>query len=427
VRRLAAILLVAWAAVARADGGIPQTLQIHVAADRPDSLYVVSNYGLLVSHDRGCTFEWVCEQNVGYGGAYIPQFAVTRDGTILATSFAGLRVSRDGGCNFETPTAEVFVASVDIAPTGAIWVTTAEAGITNDVLVSTDGAQTFEPAGLASSSIRWESVRVAPSDPDRVYVLGVDADGVAQLRRRDGAAWTVLPVTDLGEGTLRIAAVDPTNGDVVYVAAEGGRFPQFGDRLYRSTDGGATFAPVFEIEGFLRDVRALDAQETIVTTMVYSGPILVGGTPMRSTDGGASFAPFEGAPTLACIAVAPDGDLLGCGANWEPDFMAVARREGDTWTKVFRFTELLGPLACPVGSGGERTCTPGWRYLDDILKTKGPTCGPHARDGAPPEIPPPPSPPPESCCGVAARPSSLAWVLVLAWMLVRPRRASGAR
>ena len=75
------------AAVAHADGGIPETLQIHFAADKPQSLYVVTSYGLMISHDDGCTFDWVCEQVIGYAGTnYIPQFAVTRDGSIFATS-----------------------------------------------------------------------------------------------------------------------------------------------------------------------------------------------------------------------------------------------------------------------------------------------------------------------------------------------------
>ena len=427
--RLALALVLALASIARADGGSPQTLQIHVAADRPDSLYVVTNYGLIISHDGGCTFDWVCEPNVGYGGNYIPQFEVARDGAIFATSFGGLRISRDGGCSFSTVLAPAqFVASVAIAPAnGDVWATTATGGAENDVFVSRDGGATFAPGGLASTTIRWESVRVAPGDPERVYAAGIDDAGTAQLRRRDAGGWTELPATGIDVGSpaaLRIAAIDPTDPGVVFVVSQGALASGTGDRLYRSRDAGVTFEAVYEQYGFIRDVLALDAQTVIVTSMVFEGPALVGGEPVISTDGGATFAPMAGAPRLACVTTGIDGALLGCGPNWEPDFMAVARRDGETWTKLFRFVELAGPLACPAGTGGAEICERLWPDVDFILKTTGPVCGPLAVDGAP-QLPKPPGTPPDSCCGVAAGPSSLAWAIALTWLL--RRGASGAR
>src|SRR5436190_21358113 len=115
MRRLLLVLAMLAPVAARADGGIPQTLQIHFAADKPSSIYVVTNYGVLVSDDDGCTMRWICEQNVGYGSsAYIPQFAVTRDGTMYASGFNGLRISRDGGCSWEGSIGQTFVTDVGI-------------------------------------------------------------------------------------------------------------------------------------------------------------------------------------------------------------------------------------------------------------------------------------------------------------------------
>jgi hypothetical protein len=128
----AALFVLALASDVRGDGGIPQTLQVRFAADKPDSIYAMTNYGPVVSHDAGCTFFWLCEANVGYGGAYIPELAVARDGTIVATSFFGLRVSHDGGCNFTSVISDGFVAGVAIDE-GTIWATTAESSHENDV------------------------------------------------------------------------------------------------------------------------------------------------------------------------------------------------------------------------------------------------------------------------------------------------------
>lgn len=427
MRWVAALLIVAGVARAHADGGPPMTLQIQFAADDPHSLYVMSTYGLMISHDGGCTFEWVCEPNVGYGGVYIPKIQVAHDGTIFATTNQGLRVSRDGGCSFMTATSSLPVGSIhglDIGPTGDVWATTAQGATTNDVFVSADNGETFTPSGLASSTVYWHSVAVAPGDPTRVYASGFEIGGTVQLRRRDGDSWVDLPVTDFAldsPGRLVIAAVAPHDPDVLYVVSEGARTPS-GDKLYRSDDGGMTFAEVYSIEGLIRDVVVRDPQTVIVTAMVRVGITFVGGPPAVSTDGGRSFAPLANAPTLACLTVAPDGALVGCGANWEPDMMAVTRFDGSAWTKVWRFVELTGPLSCAAGTGGHESCDPLWPGLDGILVTSGPSCGAHVRDDGIADMPPD-MPPVETCCSAGSQPTTGVWALAVAWWLRRRRRS----
>src|SRR5690349_9703051 len=107
--RLVVAALVAAVVPAAAHGVPPQTNGVYFAADDPHSLYVASTFGLLVSHDDGCTFYWVCENRVGYLDPYEPHYAVAHDGTIFATSFTGLRISRDGACGWDTQFAGQFV------------------------------------------------------------------------------------------------------------------------------------------------------------------------------------------------------------------------------------------------------------------------------------------------------------------------------
>src|SRR4051812_15404808 len=90
--------------VANGNGRPPLTTGVHFRPGDPHSLYVATTFGLLISHDDGCTFRWVCETNIGYGGIFDPLYEVTADGSIFATTFTGLRVSRDGGCSFTTVT-----------------------------------------------------------------------------------------------------------------------------------------------------------------------------------------------------------------------------------------------------------------------------------------------------------------------------------
>ena len=116
----------------------------------------------------------------------------------------------------------------------------------------------------------------------------------------------------------------------------------------------------------------------------------MGGPSFESTNGGTSFAPLASAPQLACLAQRPDGTLLGCGANWEPDYKAVARSidSGATWEKVWRFVEIAGAVSCPAGTVEHDTCdTTLWdcpTCMTDLKRqfgAKGPSCGVQPDDG----------------------------------------------
>src|SRR5205823_1278249 len=116
----------------------------------------------------------------------------------------------------------------------------------NDIFMSADHGVTFASRGMLSPTIWWKSVKVAPSRPQRVYVTGyqVAPAPAAHLFTSDdgGGHWTESALAGVQLGSTPIvlaAAVDPANPDLVYVISLGANGPG-GDRLYRSTDGGAT-------------------------------------------------------------------------------------------------------------------------------------------------------------------------------------------
>ena len=108
---LALCASLAFATSAAANGRNPHAVGIYFRPGDPDAMYVATTFGFLASHDGGCTFDWMCEQSIGYGGTWDPHYAVSMDGTIFATTFEGLRISRDGGCTFTTA-----------APTNSLWI-----------------------------------------------------------------------------------------------------------------------------------------------------------------------------------------------------------------------------------------------------------------------------------------------------------------
>jgi hypothetical protein len=397
-------LALAIPAAASANGRAPLTNGVHFEPGDNQSIYVATTFGLLISHDDGCTFRWVCEQNLGYGGTYDPKYSIAADGTIFATTYAGLSVSRDGGCSFNFATGSgtagpgsgasldgVWIDALDIGPTGEVWIGTADSGHPNDVYRSTDDGQTFFGRGMLSPTIWWKSVKVAPTDPMRVYiggyqVAGTYADGgtippTAHLLRSDddGDTWTESALAGVQFGPtplVHVMAVDPNNEDILYVLSDAAN-PPTGDLLYRSTDGGTTLSLVLTSTDPIRDVVIRDRQTVVVATTS-------GGS--MSSDGGVTFAPITAAPQLECLGQRGDGQLFGCGANWQPDYLSIGRSsDALAWQKVFRFVNLEGPLSCPAGTMEHDVCDQQmWAGLQQQFGTTGPTCGPFATaDGAP--------------------------------------------
>jgi uncharacterized protein (TIGR03382 family) len=388
MRRLAVPALALAASVAHANGRPPLTNGISFRPGDPHTFYVRSTFGLVISPDDGCTMYWICEDNIGYGGTFDPVFKVAADGSIFATTYAGLRVSRDGGCSFTTNAslpANTWVAALDISPTGEIWIGTASSGAPNDVYASSDNGTVFAPRGLASRQIWWKSVKVAPSHPTRVYVAGYQVAGarlpsggqappVAHLERSDddGASWTDEPLAGVKYGPtpiLMVDAVDPANPDVAYVVSIGANPPN-GDLVYRSNDGGVTLAEVLATTDTVRDIVVTGATTVLVATQL--------GGSFASTDGGRSFSKMPSAPQLACLGLSPGGTLIGCGANWQPDSMSLAKStdSGSTWSKVWRFVNLDGPLHCPAGTAEHDTCADQeWSALRQQFGASGPVCG----------------------------------------------------
>jgi hypothetical protein len=418
-----ALLLLLLPAVALANGRPPATNGVFFKPDDANSIYVRSTFGLLISRDNGCSYRWVCEKAIGYGGEFDPKYAVATDGTIFATTFRGLHLSRDGGCTWSVATADqpdgpgkiddIWIDALDIAPNNDLWVATAESAMPNDVYRSLDNGQTFSPRNRASATVWYKSVKVARKDPQRVYVTGYQVQPTPQAHfywsETGGDTWDESPLAGVrfgGTPVLFASAVDPENTDTVMMTSQAANGE--GDVLYRSIDGGETFTQVLETTAEIRDVLFRPDGTVYVATVT--------GT-FRSNDRGATFLPLPGTPQLACIGQSSDGQLFGCGTNWDPDFKAVAKSvDATTWDKAFRFVELAGPLECGAGTTAATECDPMWPALQAQFGATGPACL------APPDATPPPKK--AGCCDAGE--GELGAFALVGWLafVFRRRRAS---
>ena len=368
---------------ASGNGRPPHTNGVFFHPTDPNTLLLRTSFGLLISHDDGCSFRWVCEQNIGYGGTFDPKYAVSPSGAIFATTFTGLRVSRDAGCSFATATEELLAGSPErlsdrylgalaVGSTGEVWVGTADT-LQNAIYRSTDDGVTFAVRGTLPPAILWESIRVAPTDPARVYITGGQVNDPPSAyfyaTTNAGADWTAGPLGGVVLGASPIAkvmAVDPVDPNILYLLTVGSQNNGAGDRLYRSGDAGQTF------------IEVLTTPSTVVGVTVHAETVTVAtqAGAFSSTDRGLTFQPVAAPLKFACLVQRTDGRYYACGANWEPDFMALAH-SGDaaSWEKIFRFAELAGPVDCPAGTPQAETCGPLYSILQQQFGVTGPTCG----------------------------------------------------
>ena len=362
----AAAAALAAAATAAANGRFPATVDVHAGAGDDQSIYLASTFGLLLSHDDGQTFRWICEDAIGYGGVFDPGYRVAADGTLFATTYDGLRISRDGGCTWNTaggPIAATWIEAIDLGPDGAVWVTTAQGGMPNDVFVSRDNGDSFTSAGLLDDQIWWKSVVVAPSDAQRIYVTGYSVaqdlpDGgtsvptvIAERSDDGGETWQVLPLDDVTLGlspSFLVLAVVPGAPGTVFARSVRAAPPN-GDQVYRSVDGGESWEMVLETADALT-AFTIRGDGSLIAGTIDDGVRV-------AADATSPWVRPTQQPVMACATERGDGTLFSCGKNWKPDFFALGRSsDGQTWTEVLRFSEISGPLACPVGTVQRDTC-----------------------------------------------------------------------
>ena len=358
---IAAVALVAGAA--SANGRFPAAGQIVVDPSDPAHIVVRATYGLLSSRDAGESFGWICEKAVGYGGVEDPAMAITAGGTVLAGVFEGLASSPDKGCSWA-------FAGGDLAGHFVVDVSTERADPSHAVLVFSNGVGT----NLFKSQL-WESldaggtwaqagtdlpsdflaltVDVAKDDPDRVYVsgrFGPPGYAGALMRSSDrGTTWERFDVPTSNDQRLPyIAAIDPSNQDVVYVRIDGD--PD--NELLVSTDGGQSFTQAFGGQGsLLAFALSPDGAE-----------VLVGGDTAGLWRAPAATLEFQKLAELEakCLHWSSAG-LYACADEFVDGF-TVGRSDdgGATWAPLMHLQDLCGPLECAAETSVGAVCGADW-------------------------------------------------------------------
>jgi hypothetical protein len=259
-----------------------------------------------------------------------------------------------------------------------------------------DDGRSWTATGADIEPILFETIRVAPSDPTRLYLSGAyPPSGMTPRRpfvhRSDdgGATWTATPFDDLREGdrNIYLLGVDPTDPDRVLMRVRSEHF----DRVVESRDAGATWTDRLalpSVDGFAwssdgadvwvggRSVDPLEGADACTpgddTTCMPGWTCRSGdgrcwrtAAPLppedsglfHSSDGGDAFGKVSDVE-VGCLAVHDDA-LWACGNNFSDGF-SVGRSadDGRSFEPVFVFSAITGVLECDDDTTARTTCDP---------------------------------------------------------------------
>lgn len=443
---VALAVLIGSTAAAHANGRAPATSTIHFQRGNPDHIIAGMTFGLVTSLDGGATWRWVCEDAIGYGGMYDPDYVFTPSGALLATTFTGLKANRDQCSYLPASTGTRFVSTQAQGADDAIYVAMAAPAVPNtdpgdsNIYRSTDDGVTF-PTSSKPGQVGdwWQSLEVAPSNAQRLYLTGYrfvknpDAPGnikVFLLFRSDdaGATWTALPVTDfvtMPNSTLDLVGISATDPQKLFARVTL-TDNTIADALYRSTNGGQSWTKILDRTASIAFALRASGQLVAATQAVDLARSLGA---YKSDDDGATWTALPGAPHINCLSERPGGELWACTQNYggqtapSDGFGIMKTTDLATWTGVFKFQALQAPVTCAAGSVQHDTCDVLlWCGLCAQLGCDAGRACAGAGDPTPPVIPAKD----DGCCDAGARPPTtavLVLILAVAMVVLRPRRA----
>ncbi len=416
---------------ASANGRPPGTSTIHFRRGMEQEVIAGMTFGLLASKDGGATWYWMCEDAIGYGGTYDPDYVFSSTGALFATTFTGMKVMRDG-CTFASPVGTKFVSTIAQGPDGRLYYgasDTGSGGMPGDARIyrSIDNGVTWTPgtAMPGQTGDWWQSLEVTPSNPDRLYLAGyrfMSGPGgnmkTFLLFRSDdaGDTWTPLPTAQIAtmpNSTIEIAGISHTDPDLVFARVKL-EDNMISDALYRSTDGGLTWT------------RILGKNSAIAFVVRRSGELVAATQALgavRSTDNGATWIDLASPPHIGCLSENSAGEVWACTQNFgsmgtpSDGYGIMKSADLATWQPVLKFQDMKAPVACADGTTQKDTCD---RQM---------WCGLCAQLGCVSgrsECEPPTEPvsEPKGCCKGSATPAPglLALVLAVGALLLRPWR-----
>ena len=399
---LVTVLLVCTTGVARANGRFPLAQAIlTVPGTDGKTVFLRATFGVLLSHDAGKTWRWICERSLGYTGQWDPPVAVTSDGRLWVGREKGLVTTADG-CGVEAvpELADETVKDLTTDPKGEVLYAITSAPDRRSALWRRTKAGKWDRLGQFEEGYNVLTVEIAPSRPSRIYVSG---EPYTTIRGRlihsddNGKTW-IGGANDLeAEGPFFIGDVDPKNADRVILR----HLHRTGSDVLVTENAGKTFTNVLTMKSAMFGfAKSLDG------ATYWAGSGLPEHGVYESKDRGAHFDRVANQGS-ACLFAAPGGVLYQCtNPVGQPTLiLSQSTDEGHTFTPLAKFTEIEGPVACASDGGttsdaGPSVCAEDWPAARELFTPRPPDAGaPAPTSSGRRNVPEPAAPSAKSSCG----------------------------
>jgi len=359
-------LLVLWATPALAHGGLPETSNVTLRPGHENDIIVGATFGALISRDKGQSWRWICPEGMAIGAWRPERYYWLGSGEIIAATGNALVSSKDNGCSWSTHPffKETWATSLTVHPTDErlMYITTGKPYVPNGIYRSEDGGETWKELVPVNADTRYSTLRIAPSNPQRLYVSGQDLNGLFLLRSDNaGTTWTRVPQPFSqfqSPYDFVVMVVSPLSADVLWakVSAQGNSY------FLKSTDAGATFVSQLDVpDVFTGAETSADGRTAWVATPsnLYRG---------RDGEGFSSLT----LPNGNACATRVGNVLYGCGSSWLHEWaLATSTDEGNTWQPIFGLTGIQGAHVCAEGTPIQQACPSRWPQMAATLNATG--------------------------------------------------------
>jgi len=340
-------------------------------------LWMRAPYGILTSEDGAKTWDWICEPAVGYTGGQDHRLAATLDGNVFVAADQGLFATSDHGCAWHAIQSIGNVSVLDVAVESDGRHVLALAQIPEadhySLVAYRSDAQSEHFSALGdpiSDDLLGETLQPAPSDPSRIYVTGTvlsfaaasdagsapgDVSAVLLRSRDAGKTWQRVPIPGASsENPPFLAAVHPTNPDIVYVRVKGESRSTgtIESSLLYTEDAGDNWTEIFsapaDILGFSLSEDGSEVLVGLGDSQDPSGERAVDPNALgiyRATAPSFSFTQVRSGH-VGCLTRTASG-LFVCGNQASNEFeLAVSQDDGATVSSVLKLGDVRGPLDC---------------------------------------------------------------------------------
>jgi hypothetical protein len=358
---------------AHANSRYPESNQVVFAEHDPNLVLVRVTFGLLVSRDRGKTFDWVCEESIGFSGVEDPMYAVTPSHAFVGTTFQGLAVTRDNACGWSFVggdlASQVFIDLAinpndrkNIVVFASSYDRQDDAGnilFSSRIWETKDEAHTFQQLGdKLDPALLGHTLDLTKTDPDRIYLTAVRNPGTQPkaflLTSKDhGKTWAEQEVPlEGGERALYIAAVDPNDAERVYI------------RTYNSVDKPTRLLVRDAPEGGAPTIRTVYNAQAALSGFALSpdgSKVFIGGPKDGIRVASTTDFQFQQRSNIEiqCLALSEDG-LWACSNEQNGFVVGLSKDEGVTFEPRLHFCDIRGPLACAQGTPTNDRCGQRW-------------------------------------------------------------------